>query len=399
MNAVSHPGPPPAFDLASLPASCRAGEGVRIYARHARIGDGAVLGNGVTIVGDDVTLGSGVVIGDGSDLRASTVHIGDGSEIHSRVRVLVAERFVVGDAGRIASGVSVLCRDFVAGRLFYLGDGANVGFGGTTTSTATLRIGDRVTISQHAILNANCAIDIGDNVGTGSYLAIWTHGYHFGHGPLIGIQPAYAPVRIGRNAWLGFHVTILPGTSVGENSIVAAGSVVTTDVPADVLVAGVPARVKKTLDKKMVAGAPAQAAVVDVLRVWQRELEWKGCRIAASRYDSDRADLTVSRADGTDQTRVVLLTAQDPLPEPHSPNEALAMITIDERSDLRTIAGGSVAVFELRTGGLYGHTSCVIEDLRDQLRRHAMPCGDRTCFSSIEPAGFSRLRSATSGAL
>lgn len=48
-----------------------------------------------------------------------------------------------------------------------------------------------------------------------------------------------------RNYWIGANSVILPGVTVGENSVVAAGSVVTKDIPADTVVAGVPARIFK----------------------------------------------------------------------------------------------------------------------------------------------------------
>ncbi|WP_424348671.1 DapH/DapD/GlmU-related protein [Latilactobacillus sp. 5-91] len=51
------------------------------------------------------------------------------------------------------------------------------------------------------------------------------------------------PVAIEKNAWLGANSTILPGVTVGKNAIVAAGAVVTHDVPADTTVAGIPARI------------------------------------------------------------------------------------------------------------------------------------------------------------
>ena len=52
-----------------------------------------------------------------------------------------------------------------------------------------------------------------------------------------------ASVRIGRNCWLGAGVVVLPGVTIGDNAVVAAGSVVIRDVPPDTLVAGNPARV------------------------------------------------------------------------------------------------------------------------------------------------------------
>jgi acetyltransferase-like isoleucine patch superfamily enzyme len=57
-----------------------------------------------------------------------------------------------------------------------------------------------------------------------------------------------SPVHIGRNVWLGDGSTVLKGVSIGENSVVAARAVVTRDVPANVVVAGNPAKVVKELD-------------------------------------------------------------------------------------------------------------------------------------------------------
>lgn len=56
------------------------------------------------------------------------------------------------------------------------------------------------------------------------------------------------PVNIGNDVWIGGNVTILPGVTIGNNVIVAAGAVVTKDVPDNTLVGGVPARMIKTLE-------------------------------------------------------------------------------------------------------------------------------------------------------
>lgn len=57
-----------------------------------------------------------------------------------------------------------------------------------------------------------------------------------------------APIILGRNVWVGANATILQGVTIGDNAVVAAGAVVTRDVPANTLVGGVPARVIKRID-------------------------------------------------------------------------------------------------------------------------------------------------------
>ena len=55
------------------------------------------------------------------------------------------------------------------------------------------------------------------------------------------------PIEVGNNVWIGARVTLLPGVHIGEGSVIAAGAVVTKDIPAHVLAAGVPARVVRPI--------------------------------------------------------------------------------------------------------------------------------------------------------
>ncbi|MBR0304760.1 MAG: sugar O-acetyltransferase [Bacteroidales bacterium] len=60
------------------------------------------------------------------------------------------------------------------------------------------------------------------------------------------------PIVIGRNAWIGANATILAGVKVGENAIVAAGAVVSKDVPANTIVGGVPAKVIRMIKQETI---------------------------------------------------------------------------------------------------------------------------------------------------
>ena len=56
-----------------------------------------------------------------------------------------------------------------------------------------------------------------------------------------------APIVVGKDVWIGAHATILKGVTIGDGAIIAAGAVVTRDVPPNTIAAGVPARVVKTI--------------------------------------------------------------------------------------------------------------------------------------------------------
>lgn len=72
------------------------------------------------------------------------------------------------------------------------------------------------------------------------------------------------PIRIGRNCWLGAGVIVLPGVTIGDNSVIGAGSVVTKDIPSNVVAVGNPCRVLRAIGEK------------------DRETYYKGRRLAPS---------------------------------------------------------------------------------------------------------------------
>jgi len=115
---------------------------------------------------------------------------------------------------------------------------------------AGLQLGDACFVGDQCLLDLAEGIRLGDQVTLAERVLVLTHmnvGYR--DHPLQAHFPAKAePVTIGHGAFVGASVTLLPGVRVGARSFVAAGSVVTGDVPEGCLVAGVPARIVRKLE-------------------------------------------------------------------------------------------------------------------------------------------------------
>jgi acetyltransferase-like isoleucine patch superfamily enzyme len=103
--------------------------------------------------------------------------------------------------------------------------------------SATLRLGSGY-INHDARINCFSSITIGDDVAFAEQVAIRDSDNH----EVVGSpKPSAAPVTIGDHVWIGMRATVLKGVTIGSGAIVAAGAVVTRDVPENTLVAGVPA--------------------------------------------------------------------------------------------------------------------------------------------------------------
>ena len=109
-----------------------------------------------------------------------------------------------------------------------------------------IRVGRNVFINQACMLNDIGGIEIGDDVMIGPRVSLLTTGHPLDPGRRRR-QIVAAPIAIERNVWLGAGATVLQGVTVGSDAVVAAGAIVTRDVPPRTLVAGVPARVLREI--------------------------------------------------------------------------------------------------------------------------------------------------------
>ena len=116
-----------------------------------------------------------------------------------------------------------------------------------TTGGENIRVGRDVFINQNCTMYDLGGIDIGDDVMIGPNVSIITSGHPLDPARRHAFVTA-KPIVIERNVWIAAGVTIIGGVTIGENAVVAAGSVVTRDVPPNTLVGGNPARVIRSID-------------------------------------------------------------------------------------------------------------------------------------------------------
>lgn len=137
---------------------------------------------------------------------------------------------------------------------------AGVAIGARTTISGQIELSGPGAIQKKFIVGTDCLltaplyadvcspITLGDRVWIGHHAVLITTNHEIGTEwqRCGGWKPS--PIVIGNGVWIGARVTVLPGVTIGQGAVVAAGSVVTKDVPPNTLVGGVPAKVIRTLE-------------------------------------------------------------------------------------------------------------------------------------------------------
>lgn len=114
--------------------------------------------------------------------------------------------------------------------------------------------GQNIHVGKNVFINMGCkfqdqgGIFLGDGALIGHNVVLATLNHAHAPQDRGSMQPA--PIRIGKNVWIGANAVVLPGVTVGDGAIVAAGAVVTRDVPANAIVGGVPARILRYLNEE-----------------------------------------------------------------------------------------------------------------------------------------------------
>jgi len=110
-----------------------------------------------------------------------------------------------------------------------------------------IRLGRNVFINYHCIFLDCALIDIGDDVQIGPAVQLYTATHPLDASVRRSGLESASPIRIGNDVWIGGGAVVLPGVTIGDRSVVGAGSVVVRSVPPDSLAVGNPARIVRAL--------------------------------------------------------------------------------------------------------------------------------------------------------
>ncbi|WP_199088317.1 acyltransferase [Bosea sp. ASV33] len=134
--------------------------------------------------------------------------------------------------------------------------GVRIGAGTAFAGDSYINLGPvaKLTVGKDCFFNRQCYFDLSadilveDGVYVGTHCAFVTADHEIGPSSRRAGKVLASPIRIGAGAWIGTRVTLLPGVVIGRGAVVASGALVRGSVPDNVLVAGVPAVLKRRLD-------------------------------------------------------------------------------------------------------------------------------------------------------
>jgi acetyltransferase-like isoleucine patch superfamily enzyme len=173
-------------------------------------------------------------------LRLNGAKIGKNCYVSFSSRI-VGSKVVIGDDSIILERVKIKGNEII------IGDSCIISNDCFISGSHNIKIGDKSYLGKKTRIDLSRNVTIGKDVGFGENSIIWTHGYF----PPAdeGYPVTYAGVEIADSAWVSTGIIVLPGIRVGKKAIIGAGSVVTKDVPDEMVAAGNPAKTLKNISE------------------------------------------------------------------------------------------------------------------------------------------------------
>lgn len=249
--------------------------------RGYRIGRGVRFSFGGVVVGRDVDLGDHVEIGLLAVVTGRTIRIGRHSSVGT-MSYVACERIEIGEDARIREQVYV---------------------GGPQLPESAFILGSRTIVLQMAFINPTKPVVIGDDTGIGGHCLIFTHGAWLN--ALDGYPVNYEPVTLGKSVWLPWRVFIMPGTTIGDGSVIGANSLVSGAIPPNSLAVGSPAKVIRSAPDfpRALSEDQRRTLVNEMVSEFDRYVEYNEFRI-------ERSDVITTYRNGKQAHRLVRATEQ-----------------------------------------------------------------------------------------
>ncbi|MFI5213566.1 MAG: acyltransferase [Gemmatimonadales bacterium] len=211
----------------------------------------------------------GVVVGESVDL-------GD----HVEIGLLA---IVMGKAITIGRHSSVGTMSYVSCRTIEIGEDAKIReqvfVGGPQLPESRFSLGSRTIVLQMAYINPTKPVVIGDDTGIGGHCLIFTHGAWLN--VLDGYPVNYEPVTLGKSVWLPWRVFVMPGSTIGDGSVIGANSLVQGTIPPSSLAVGSPAKVIRSAPDfpRKLTDEQRAAKVAEIMSEFDRYIEAEGVTI------------------------------------------------------------------------------------------------------------------------
>lgn len=262
--------------------------------RGYKIGRGVRFSFGAIIDGRDVELGDHVEIGLLAMILGRSIRIGRHSSVGA-MSYVSCERIEIGEDARIREQVYV---------------------GGPQLPESAFILGSRTIVLQMAYINPTKPVIIGDDTGIGGHCLIFTHGSWLN--ALDGYPVTYEQVTLGKSVWLPWRVFIMPGTTIGDGSVIGANSLVSGTIPPYSLAVGSPAKVIRSAPDfpRKISDADHRRIVSEIVNEFDRYVEYNNFTI-------DRRDSIIVYRNGAQAYRMLRVDSEVPSLELLQPGDTV----------------------------------------------------------------------------
>src|SRR6266511_1749702 len=219
-----------------------------------RIGRRVRISFGGVVIGKSVELGDHVEIGFLAVVQGDTIRIGRHSSVGT-FSYLSCNVIEIGEDAKIREQVYV---------------------GGPQLPESKFVLGSRTIILQLTNINPTKPVVIGDDTGIGGHCLIFTHGAWAN--ALDGYPVTYEPVTLGASVWLPWRVFVMPGSTIGDGTVIGANSLVSGTIPPNSLAVGSPAKVIRSAPDfpKKLSDSERSALVATIVGEFDRFLRHSG---------------------------------------------------------------------------------------------------------------------------